>query len=110
MRSAMLPNGQSRDKRDLKIAIAKRLPGLASLRTFEAAGRHLSFTKAADELHVTPAAVSAQVRSLEEQLGRRLFWRTSRTVRLTGAGETLLDAVGEALAVIARAVDRVAGA
>ena len=57
--------------------MAKRLPGLASLRTFEAAGRHLSFTKAADELHVTPAAVSAQVRALEEQLGRRLFWRTA---------------------------------
>jgi len=90
--------------------MAKRLPGLASLRTFEAAGRHLSFTKAADELHVTPAAVSAQVRALEEQLGVRLFWRTSRTVRLTGAGETLLDAVSEALAVIARAVDRIAGA
>src|SRR5215207_191431 len=82
--------------------MAKRLPGLASLRTFEAAARHLSFTKAADELHVTPAAVSAQVRALEEQLGVRLFWRTSRAVRLTGPGETLLDAVSEALAVIAR--------
>jgi LysR family transcriptional regulator, glycine cleavage system transcriptional activator len=90
--------------------MAKRLPGLASLRTFEAAARHLSFTKAADELHVTPAAVSAQVRGLEEQLGVRLFWRTSRAVRLTGAGETLLQATGEALAVIARAVERIAGA
>ncbi len=89
--------------------MAKRLPGLASLRTFEAAARHLSFTKAADELHVTPAAVSAQVRALEEQLGVRLFWRTSRAVRLTGAGETLLGAVSEALAVIARAVERIAG-
>ena len=89
--------------------MAKRLPGLPSLRTFEAAARHLNFTKAADELNVTPAAVSAQIRALEDQLGVRLFWRTSRTVRLTNAGETLSQATGEALDLIARAVERIGG-
>src|ERR671910_1071596 len=89
--------------------MSKRLPGLASLRTFEAAGRHLSFTKAADELHVTPAAVSAQVRALEEQLGVRLFWRTSRTVRLTRAGEVLLAAASEALDTLSEAIEHIGG-
>lgn len=90
--------------------MARRLPGLPALRTFEAAGRHLSFTKAADELAVTPAAVSAQIRVLEEQIGVRLFWRTSRTVRLTQAGEILLAAAAEAFEVIGRAVERIGGA
>src|SRR5262249_32610585 len=76
---------------------------------FEAAARHLSFTKAASELSVTPAAVSHQVRTLEEELGLRLFWRTSRAVRLTRAGEALKTGVGEGLAVIADAVDQVRG-
>lgn len=90
--------------------MARRLPGLASLRAFEAAARHLGFTRAADELGVTPAAVSAQIRALEGQLGVRLFRRTSRTVRLTAAGETLLTAAGEALDTLARAVDRISPA
>lgn len=85
----------------------RRFPGLGPLRTFEAAARHLNFTKAADELGVTPGAVSVQVRAIEDQLGVRLFWRTSRTVRLTGAGETMLRAAREALDVIARAVEQV---
>ena len=84
-----------------------RLPALNSFRTFEVAGRHLNFTQAAEELHVTPAAVSAQVRTLEEHLGVRLFARTSRTVRLTKSGETLLAAVEEALDGLGRAVERI---
>jgi LysR family transcriptional regulator, glycine cleavage system transcriptional activator len=87
--------------------VTRRFPGLGPLRTFEAAARHLSFTKAADELGVTPGAVSVQVRAIEEQLGVRLFWRTSRAVRLTGAGEAMLRAAREALDVLARAVERV---
>lgn len=87
--------------------MTRRFPGLGPLRTFEAAARHLSFTKAADELGVTPGAVSVQIRVIEDQLGVRLFWRTSRTVRLTGAGETMLQAAREALDVMARAVERV---
>lgn len=85
----------------------RRLPPLGALRTFEAAARHVGFTRAADELGVTPAAVSAQIRGLEEQLGVRLFWRTSREMQLTAAGETLHAAVAEALDTVARAVERI---
>jgi LysR family glycine cleavage system transcriptional activator len=86
--------------------MARALPGLASLRTFEAAGRHLSFTRASVELGVTPAAVSHQIREFEDQLGARLFSRTSRSMRLTHAGEILHAAVADALDGIARAVTR----
>jgi LysR family glycine cleavage system transcriptional activator len=83
-----------------------RLPALGALRTFEAAARHLSFTRAADELSVTPAAVSHLVRELEDQLRVKLFHRTSRVVRLTHAGEILRLAVADALDGIGRAVAR----
>lgn len=82
------------------------LPGLGALKGFEAAARHLSFTRAAAELNVTPAAVSHLVRELEDQLAVPLFTRSSRVVRLTHAGEILQDAVAEALDGIARAVKR----
>ena len=84
----------------------RRFPGLGPLRTFEAAARHLSFTKAAEELAVTPGAVSVQIRTIEEQLQVRLFHRTSRSVRLTASGETLLQAARAALDVLAQAVER----
>ena len=87
--------------------MSRQLPGLRAFRTFEAAARHRSFTRAADELGVTPAAVSYLVRELETQLRVKLFQRTSRVVRLTDAGETLSAAVGEALDGIRRAVARV---
>src|SRR4051812_32895627 len=74
--------------------MSRHLPGLGALRTFEAAARHQGFTKAAAELGVTPAAVSSQIRALEDQLGVRLFFRTSRTVRPTEAGTVLLAAGG----------------
>lgn len=63
-----------------------RLPPLNALPSFEAAARHLSFSKAADELHVTHGAVSRAVRNLEDHLGLRLMIRTSRSVRLTPVG------------------------
>jgi LysR family glycine cleavage system transcriptional activator len=85
----------------------RRLPGLPSLRVFEAAARHLSFTRAADELGVTPAAVSNQIRQLEEQLGRRLLNRTSRTMSLTPDGEVLRDGVAQALDSVARAIRQI---
>ena len=72
--------------------MAERLPSLPALRVFEAAGRLLSFTRAAEELHVTQAAVSHQIRSLEDQLGQPLFQRTTRRLELTAAGERLLPA------------------
>ena len=66
--------------------MATRIPTLASLRAFEAVARHRSFRKAADELHVTHAAVSHQIKNLEETVGVRLFARTSRSVELTAEG------------------------
>ncbi|HEX6121329.1 MAG TPA: transcriptional regulator GcvA [Dongiaceae bacterium] len=79
---------------------------LAALRGFEAAARHLSFTRAAAELNVTPAAVSHAIRELELDFKVRLFERSSRVVRLTPAGETLSRAVAEGLGTIGRAVQR----
>jgi LysR family glycine cleavage system transcriptional activator len=86
------------------------LPGLGAFKTFEAAARHRSFSRAAEELGVTPAAVSYLVREVEAQLRVKLFHRTSRTVHLTDAGEILNTAVAGALADIGRAVERVTGA
>jgi len=64
----------------------RRLPPLNALPSFEAAARHLSFSKAADELHVTHGAVSRAIRNLEEYLGVQLFTRSVRAVRLTPMG------------------------
>jgi LysR family glycine cleavage system transcriptional activator len=82
------------------------IPGLGGLRGFEAAARHSSFTKAAAELGVTPAAVSHLVRELEDQLGVKLFARSSRVVCLTSAGEILHRAAAEAIQTVGRAVAR----
>lgn len=65
------------------------LPPLNALRAFEATARHLSFSRAADELHVTPAALSHQIKGLEEFLGVRLFVRRTRSIELTEAGRLL---------------------
>ena len=73
-----------------------RLPPLGSLRAFEAAARHLSFTKAAEELGVTQAAVSHQVKTLEDSLGTKLFRRLTRALALTDAGSSLAPELGEA--------------
>jgi LysR family glycine cleavage system transcriptional activator len=78
------------------VLIHNRLPPLRSLRAFEAAGRHLSFTAAAEELGVTPGAISHQIRQLEDFLGARLFDRQHREVRLTPQGQAYLRSVGEA--------------
>src|SRR2546423_12947338 len=65
------------------------MPPLNALRAFEAAARHLSLTKAAQELHVTPGALSHQIRGLEELLGMRLFERRGGSVAPTAAGQQL---------------------
>lgn len=75
--------------------MSRQLPSLNALRAFEAAGRHLSLTRAADELHVTPAAISHQVKSLEEYLNAPLFKRVSRGLLLTDTGQTLLPGLSE---------------
>jgi LysR family glycine cleavage system transcriptional activator len=85
----------------------QRLPGLPALRVFEVAARHLSFSRAAEELGLTPAAVSNQIRTLEDQIGVQLFWRTSRTVRLTGHGQLRLAGVAEAFATLGRTFERI---
>lgn len=69
--------------------MATPLPPLTALRAFDAAARHMSFAKAADELRVTPAALSFQIKSLEEHLGAPLFRRLNRAVELTDAGHAL---------------------
>jgi len=87
----------------------QRMPGLPHLRVFDSAARHLSFSRAADELGVTPAAVSSQIRMLEDQMGVPLFWRTSRSVRLTGPGQILAAGVAEAFAILGRTFERIGG-
>lgn len=77
-----------------------RLPPLNALRAFEAAGRYLSFSKAADELAVTPAAISHQIKALEEWLGVALFKRLNRAVMLTDEGQSYVVGVREGLAMI----------
>ena len=79
---------------------------LNSLRAFEAAARHLSLTKAAIELNVTHAAISQQVRSLEERLRCRLFIRISRGLKLTPEGESLLPVLNYSFDNIAEMLDR----
>ncbi len=84
--------------------MAERLPPLAALRTFEAAARHLNFTRAGAELHITHGAISHQVRALERELGVALFRRRSRGVELTEPGRALAVTMREALDRIARGI------
>ncbi len=85
----------------------RRLPPLNALRAFEVSARHLSFTRAAAELHVTPAAVSQQVRHLEEILAVRLFDRGPRFLELTREGATLLPGIRQGFDSLAAAVQRI---
>jgi len=84
----------------------RRLPSLTALRAFEAAARHASFTRAADELAVTQTAVSHQIRGLEEDLGLKLFLRDGRRMLLTDAGRELLLPVSDAFDRIDAIADR----
>jgi LysR family glycine cleavage system transcriptional activator len=77
--------------------MGRRLPNLKQLRAFEAAARNLSFKDAADELHVTHAAVSHQIKALEEMLGQPLFRRVTRGVRLTPEAEAYARCLTDAL-------------
>ncbi len=83
----------------------RSLPSLNALRVFEAAARHASFAQAADELHVTPGAVSHQIASLEDSLGTELFRRGTRSVTLTPAGRAFLPKLSEGFAALREAVD-----
>ena len=83
--------------------MSKALPPLSALRAFEAVARRVSFTRAAEELHVTPGAVSQQIRSLEEFVGELLFVRTRRSVALTEAATRMLPDVQAGLEALSRA-------
>ncbi len=84
----------------------RRLPPLNAIRMFEAAARRLNFQRAATELHVTPSAVSHQIRLLEKFLGVPLFRRQGRQVALTPRGESYLAVIHEALERISAATER----
>ncbi len=84
----------------------KSLPPLNALRAFEAAARHLSLTKAATELSVTPGALSHQIRGLEEFLGLRLFDRGVRAIALTAEGRVLLPGLLQGFGQIRDAVEQ----
>lgn len=86
----------------------RRLPPLKSLQAFEAAARWLSFSKAAEELFVTPAAISQQIKQLESYLGIALFRRMTRAVQLTEEAKTVLPLVTEGFDKLAEAVERLA--
>lgn len=81
----------------------RRLPPLNALRAFEAAARHLNFSRAADELSVTPGAVSQQIQNLEDYVGAALFKRTPKGLLLTDAAQTALPALREAFDRLAEA-------
>ena len=86
--------------------MAHRLPPLNSLKAFEAAARHLSVKKAAIELNVTPAAVSHQIRLLEDYLGVQLFHRYNRALELTDAARASLPKLREGFDALVQAVER----
>jgi LysR family transcriptional regulator, glycine cleavage system transcriptional activator len=86
--------------------VRRRLPSLNALKAFEATARHESFTRAADELCVTQAAVSQQVKSLEAELGVRLFRRERQRLRITDAGRFYQDAVRDAFDRLALGTER----
>jgi LysR family glycine cleavage system transcriptional activator len=83
----------------------RRNPPLIAARSFEAAARHGSFQRAAQELHVTPTAVSHQVKRLEEYLGVQLFVRKNRAVNLTPAGRTLASRLDELFSALEDVLD-----
>lgn len=81
---------------DILESMSKRLPSLTALRTLEAAARHKSFSKAGEELAVTPAAVGFQIKQLEDEIGAKLFIRKHRAVELTPTGRALAEKLAPA--------------
>src|SRR5206468_9411897 len=90
----------------MKVNRLRRLPPLNGLKAFEAAARHESFTRAAQELCVTQGAVSHQVKGLEAELGVRLFQRERQRLVITEAGRAYLDVVRDALDRLAAGTER----
>ena len=90
-----------------EVELTKHMPTLVSLRAFEAVARHKSFRKAADEICVTHAAVSHQIKALETSIGVKLLDRTSRSVELTAAGAQYYPSVREHIQGIIKATRRI---
>jgi LysR family glycine cleavage system transcriptional activator len=82
------------------------MPPLNALRAFEATARHLSFSRAAAELHVTPAALSHQIRGLEEMLARKLFHRHTRAITLTADAQLIYPGIRAAFQSLREALER----
>ena len=95
------------DMSDKYSQISQRLPPLNTLKVFEAAARHTSFVRAADELHVTHGAVSRQISQLESSLGVALFERRNRAVFLTPQGNTLFATCQDIMGRLAEVVQRI---
>lgn len=89
------------------MTIRRRLPVLSSLRAFEAAGRHLNFSRAAEELLISQSAVSHHIRKLEDELGVALFVRQARSVTLTSEGARYLACLSEAFDQIANGTEAI---
>jgi LysR family glycine cleavage system transcriptional activator len=87
------------------MSASRRLPNFSALRAFEAAARHENFSRAAEELHLTHGAISHQVRALEEELGRPLFVRNGRQVKITSDAAKFAQFLGKAFADIGMAAD-----
>jgi LysR family glycine cleavage system transcriptional activator len=100
-------NVRSQETTTPDIAADSKLP-LKALRAFDAAARYLSFTKAAEELHVTTGAVSHQIKMLEDALGIKLFHRRNNSLTLTAAGADFLPDIRESFRLLNRATERVA--
>ena len=83
------------------------MPPLNALKAFESAGRHMSFTEAAKELHVTPAAISHQIKTLESYLGVKLFHRKNRSLELTAAGQACLPGLRKGFDHLGVAIERI---
>lgn len=83
----------------------RKLPALSALRAFEAAARYDSFSRAAEEIHLTPGAISHQVRALEEELGLALFTRHGKRITITEQGQRFATTIRKALTEIASAAE-----
>lgn len=86
--------------------MSRRLPPLNALKAFEAAARHLSFTKAAEELFVTQAAISHQIKSLEDFLGLKLFLRRNRSLLLTDEGQSYFQDIRQTFIAMTESTER----
>ena len=91
------------------MSTSRRLPNFSALRAFEAAARHENFTRAADELRLTHGAISHQVRALEEELGRQLFVRHGRQVKITHEAKQFAALLGKTFDDLGTAVDAMRG-